>query len=130
MVSDLATPASGSRFKVVMSHSAGDAGALTEMELWGTRRDRSPSVIRGESIATSVEGEVLFRFLPQEKGPHALELIAADSSSVAISGQLNGMAVSLSRVSVAGSRALYRADIDTADFDADELWFMESRRTI
>jgi hypothetical protein len=31
--------------------------------------------------------------------------------------------VSLSRVSVAGNLALYRADINTADFDADELWF-------
>ncbi|MCX7030153.1 MAG: hypothetical protein NTU62_08545, partial [Spirochaetes bacterium] len=122
VASDLPSPVSGTRFKVVMSHASGNAGDITEMELWGTRPDHPPSVILGESIAASVDGEALFRLLPPEERPYALELIAESSSSTAISGLLNGSRVSLSRVSVAENRALYRTDINTADIDADELW--------
>jgi RHS repeat-associated protein len=122
VVSDLASPAIGTRFKVIVEYAGADAGDVTEMELWGTCPDRTPSIIRGETVVPSIEGEALFRLLPLTKRPYALEVIASGPPWSQISGHLNGQPVRLSCVSVADSRVLYQSSVNAADFDADELW--------
>ena len=122
MTFDLPAEVEGSRFRIALSRPGDDARSITEVELWGTRPDRSPEVILGEPIATGLSPDLLFRLLPPRPGLYVLELIAGGPPRSKVAASLNGSDVMLDCIGTLGGKTLYRVEVEAAGSDADELW--------
>lgn len=119
---DLPTDVAGSRFKIALSRPGDDARSITEVELWGTRPDRPPEVVPAEPILADPSAALLFRLLPPRSGSYSLELMTGGLAQAQIAANLNGSGIVLRFIGTCAGRTLYRAEVETTDQDADELW--------